>query len=501
MDIDWEGEFEDPPIELPKSGVCKKPWVFKFLIQNPLTGEVNYITKKIHSFSTTGIETKRAYYNTRMPFKTKKMSEITQADKNKGEEIAYMVPTSRNFIFYLLFAFIGGFILNFMPCVLPVISIKLFGIIAHSKVDRKKLLKHNLLYSLGVISTFLALALSIVLLKMSGTTVGWGFQLQSPIFVSIMIGALFIFALNLFGLFEFGTPGGRKLGGMELKDNYMGDFLSGVLATILSTPCSAPFLGTALTFAFTSATINIFLIFTMIGLGLSFPFILTAIFPKTISFLPKPGEWMNTFKKFLGLSLLLTAIWLYDVFIHLINDHSLLIYFNLLLATIFFAIYFKEKITKKKIPNLFMWITLVAMTALFTVEFKRDFQTPITVQADGVTKIGELSWEKWTPQKMKQKGRLVFVDFTAKWCFTCKMNEKIVLQTKDFKKLIKEYDLSLIMADWTKHDPIIGNWLKEHGYAGVPAYFVLSPQGKLYPLGEVISISKIRKTLEKALKE
>ena len=199
--------------------------------------------------------------------------------KKKRKQLQFKLKQmEKDYSTFLLFGFIGGLILNIMPCVLPVISIKLFGLLSIREENPKKILKHNLAYTLGVLITFAVLGAIVIALQKAGDNVGWGFQLQSPRFVAIMIIFLFVFALNLFGLFEFRTPGGAKLGGLETKDSFTGDMMGGVLATILSTPCSAPFLGTALTFAFSAGSLQLFSVFFAIGLGLAFPFLLTGSF-------------------------------------------------------------------------------------------------------------------------------------------------------------------------------------------------------------------------------
>lgn len=491
IDIKWEGEFEEPPIALPTNGSCERPWILKFLIQNPITGKVEIIKKKIEHFQTKGIETKKAYYQSLAPHQLNQDRNVKQHLSTKKKT---PVKQPSSIWIYLLFAFIGGLILNIMPCVLPVISIKLFGLIKHSNQSKAEILKHNLFYSLGIFLSFLVLALSVHLLKMTGEEVGWGFQLQSPLFVALMIVALFVFAINLFGLFEFSTPGGNKLGGLQLKDNYTGDLLSGVLATILSTPCSAPFLGTALTFAFTTSTATLYMIFLMIGLGLAFPFILTGFFPKALAILPRPGMWMEHLKKFLGLSLLLTMIWLVDVFIALSSTDALFA-LNLLLTMTFFTLFLWHKITKKIIYRA-IFILLTILSAVLFYNSLNSSSSKATIEGGTTQTIHQLNWEKWTPEKMATPTQLTFVDFTAKWCFTCKANERLVINTEQFRSLIKKYNVKLLLADWTKRDAIIGNWLKQHGYAGVPVYFVVSASGKLISLGETISIDKIEQALK-----
>lgn len=489
--IEWDGEYVEPEIPLPLDGVYKTPYTFKFLYANPNNDRFEVIEKTFSEFSLTAGERLDNFFSmlSKDFASTKNPAIVSSSENNKTQEEG--LPLWK----YLLFAFIGGLILNFMPCVLPVISIKLFGLILHQGESRKRILAHNLTYSLGVISTFVAFALIILAFKNAGESIGWGFQLQSPIFVSVMIITLFIFTLNLFGLFEFRTPGGSKLGNVQTNDGFVGDFLSGVLATILSTPCSAPFLGTALTFAFTSPSNTIILVFVFIGLGLSSPFLLTGFFPKMISFFPRPGKWIEDFKKFLGLSLILTTVWLMDIFSSLVDTSLPMLKMNSALAMLFFSIYMLNKIVKKK-----AWtIPFFMMTAFL---FSTIYSAPMGENtADHILKDkikGGLLWEKWSEEKVdeyRKSGEIVFIDFTAKWCFTCKVNEKLVLDTTDFKNLVKKRKVKLLLGDWTKRDPIIGNWLRERGRVGVPAYFILNSSGELIDLGETITINKIRSKL------
>ena len=310
-----------------------------------------------------------------------------------------------------------------------------------------------------------------------------------------MIMGLFVFSLNLFGLFEFKTPGGSKLGNVTTNDGFGGDFLSGVLATVLSTPCSAPFLGTALTFAFTSSTLEIYLIFTMIGLGLAFPFILTAIYPKLVSFLPKPGNWMNTVKKVLGVTLILTIIWLLDVYNALVDGSSNLIKLATILALIFAGFLLAKK-KERWIGAVSFLLALGLFVNISTTQFIASTDEHTALIRDKQTK--GLDWQPWSEARMsdhKTNGELVFIDFTAKWCFTCKVNERLVLDTDEFKGLVKETNLKLLIADWTKRDEVIGSFLRKNGLVGVPAYFIQKKDGTLVNLGETVSISKIKEHL------
>lgn len=478
--IDWDGIFEDPEYPLPKDGMFESPLKAKFLIQYPKNEKPKIIEKTFNAFTLTGDKELSEQFKT-----FSKLGETKIVEKS-------VKPQSKSLLYYILFAFLGGVILNLMPCVLPVISLKLFGLIIHSNETKKQILKHNLAYTGGVLASFLMLGAAVVILKASGDQIGWGFQLQSPLFVLTMMIILLVMALNMLGLFEFVTPGGKHLGNAEIKKGMGGDFINGVLATILSTPCSAPFLGTALTFAFTTSYLNIFLIFIAVGIGLSFPFLLTGFFPALIKFLPKPGLWMENLKRLLGLSLILTAIWLYDVFFAILSHESLGLYINTLFALIIFAFYFRKHMSKNRLFNAIFFL----LPILLTVKIVGMTHSP-SVQANTITvnKPG-INWEPWTLDKMKEKSEeITFINFTAKWCLTCKVNKKLVLQTEAFKDLVAKNNIKLMEADWTKRDPVITQFLQEHNLIGVPAYFIKTKDGKIISLGETISLNKIKKHL------
>lgn len=503
LSIGWDGEYAEPEVPFPDDGSFDKPIVMKFLFQDPQSETFSIIEKEFTSFDINpgiaidSLMQTMHFVNPKGDVQAPKEElHILEAENPVQEKD----PTS--ILGILLFAFIGGLILNIMPCVLPVISLKLFGLVAHSDESRSSILRHNLFYTLGVLFTFLILAASILILKSTGENVGWGFQLQSPVFVAIMIIFLFVFSLNLFGLFEFMTPGGKTLGNLELKRGVIGDFVGGILATILSTPCSAPFLGTALTFAFSSSPVTIILIFQAIGVGLAFPFLMTGIFPSTVKLLPRPGMWMEHVKKFLGLTLILTTLWLLDVFLALTNGNLPLLFLLSGLIFIFFAFYFQKNISKSKLWKIiFFTIPLLLFIKLFLSPLLNPSDSAILGGSDLINEKnydGKMHWEKWSEKRMielAQEGVPVFIDFTAKWCFTCKVNEKLVIDTNDFRELIAKNGVKLLLGDWTKYDPLIGDYLKKNGHVGVPAYFIQKADGTLVKLGETISISEITENL------
>lgn len=467
LTADWEGEYQEPEMPLPKDGAFKAPINLKFLY--------------FHS-------AEKKYYV--ISHELKNLNLVKKKEINPSPIIAKTSDENFSLLTYLFLAFLGGLILNLMPCVLPVISIKLYSLIKQSEESDQRILKHNLSYTLGVLTTFMGMATFIAVLKSRGEDVGWGFQLQHPGFLIFLILIIFLFILNLFGLFEFATPGGRHLGNKKLEDGFVGDFFGGVFATILSTPCSAPFLGTALTFAFTTTITNIFLIFFFIGLGLSSPFLLTGFGPGLIHQFPKPGIWMEHLKKFLGFTLILTMIWLYDVLLSVSLPSTMLTLLNISLGLIFFAFYVRRILSKSRwIFYLFLASAMISTTLTYNTLKIANSSVP--------TPTSDL-WAPFSEESlisMKDK-QVVFLDFTAEWCFTCKVNEKLVLETNSFKKFAQEQNLFLMKGDWTRRDDKITQFLKRYQIFGVPAYFIQKKNGEMISLGETISIDKIKKYLD-----
>lgn len=496
--IEWDGEYMEPEIPLPGNGVFQVPYLLKFLFANPVTQKIEIIEKSFSTFPTDRAEKLNEFTTLLTPYSNQSNSPLNPNEQGSHQEVTLAReenshPSTFALFTYLLLAFIGGLILNIMPCVLPVISLKLFGLVKHSQESGRSILKHNTFYSLGILTAFALLAIVIITLKGLGQSVGWGFQLQSPHFVAIMAIVIFVMALNLFGLFEFKTPGGNKIGNIEVRNTYSGDFLSGILATILSTPCSAPFLGTALTFAFTSGPMAIFLIFFFVGLGLAFPFILTGLFPKLVAFLPRPGAWMEHFKKWLALTLILTVMWLLDVFSSQVPSSVSVLKIQSLLIAIFFTFYFIKNISSKR-----KYILILTLLCFFMGGwlFKDTLEGEGSTGMVAMKQVGGLNWRSWSVEELTlniEQHKPTFIDFTAKWCFTCKVNEKIVLDTAPFKDFVMTNGIDLLLADWTKRDPVIEKWLRSKGKVGVPAYFVVNSQGELIDLGETISLAEIKK--------
>jgi thiol:disulfide interchange protein len=373
------------------------------------------------------------------------------------------------------FALIGGLILNVMPCVLPVISLKIFGFVSEAGERPDKAFKLALAFSAGILGCFAILAAIVTFFRAIGAQVGWGFQFQDYRFVLVIASLVFAFALNLFGVFEL-TVSARATGGLAklaAGGGYGGAFFQGAFATILATPCTAPFLGTASAFAFTQPAWATFLIFFSIGIGMALPYLLLAIQPKWLRYLPKPGEWMIRLKQLLGFLLLATLLWLSWIVGRLRGVDGMVELGGLLL-----------------IIGLLAWIKgsfWTPMSSLRSRALAAMSMITVLVIAIGsylfVTAPSELPWQAFSQQSLNnalQAGRPVFVDFTADWCITCKANERFALDTTAVRQAFAQQQVVVLRADWTHGDPEITQILKEHGRAGVPMY-LFYPGGKDRP--------------------
>jgi thiol:disulfide interchange protein DsbD len=382
------------------------------------------------------------------------------------------------------FALVGGLILNVMPCVLPVISLKIFGFVSEAGERPDKAFRLALAFSAGILGCFAILAAIVTFFRAIGAQVGWGFQFQDYRFVLAIACLVFGFALNLFGVFEL-TVSARSTGGLAklaAGGGYGGAFFQGAFATILATPCTAPFLGTASAFAFTQPAWATFLIFFSIGIGMALPYLLLAVQPKWLRYLPKPGQWMVRLKQLLGFLLLATLLWLSWIVGRLRGVDGMVELGGLLL-----------------IIGLLAWIKGSFWTPMSSVRSRAlaaMSMVAVLVIAIGsyffVTAPSQLPWQAFSQQSLDnalQSGRPVFVDFTADWCITCKANERFALDTTAVRQAFAQHQVVVLRADWTHGDPEITQILKEHGRAGVPMY-LFYPGGKDRPpvvLPELIS--------------
>ena len=387
----------------------------------------------------------------------------------------------------LLSALFGGLILNLMPCVLPVLSLKLFSLIKQAGESRSRLLALGTSTTVGILVSFWLLAAIVAAVKAGGGNAGWGMQFQSAGFIAFMVVILTAFAMSFFGVFEVWLPGSAttKMDSAGRKNGLLGAFFTGALLVLLSTPCSAPFLGTAMGFAFTASTPVLFLFFTAAGVGLALPYMLVSAFPSVLKVFPKPGAWMVTLQKIMGVLLLGTVAWLLWVVREQAGNFGVGVFATIAFLSIIlsFAI---GKIAPpgvafiREVASIVISIILLAVFWFTFAAPKYEAEVNAIFDARAAQLITEDGWYRYTPELIDdfaKYGRTVFIDATADWCLTCKANEAAVLNREDFKRAMDSLNVALVKADWTRETPEVTALLKSMGKSGVPAYAI-------YPAGD-----------------
>jgi thiol:disulfide interchange protein len=410
---------------------------------------------------------------------------------------------ARGIFTFLLFGFLGGIILNLMPCVLPVISLKIFGFIQQAGQSRQKIFRSGIAFTIGIFAWFIALAVLLIALKGAGHDVTWGgFQFTNPYFVLVLSVVVLVFALNLFGVFEISLPQSvtRSLLSTSERKDLLGSFFQGVFATVLATPCTAPFLGTALGFAFTQSAAIILAMLIAIAAGMSSPYLLLSAQPAWLRFLPRPGPWMLHVKQFMGFLLLATLLFL----LYVLGAQRGLegaIWASCFLLAISLVCWMKGAFVVPTAPAVKQIVVLVLMLLLVIGSgfyFIGDkFQSAKIASAD---LQGGGDWQPFTPERLQtelDQGRTVFVDFTAAWCLTCKFNEANVLEAQDVREAFQRHGIVKLKADWTNGDPVITKLLQQFGRPGVPLY-VLYPAKNEEPIvfPELLTKSMVLDKLE-----
>lgn len=386
-------------------------------------------------------------------------------------------------------ALLGGLILNLMPCVLPVISIKALSIAKTAHGERAIIRREAWAYTAGVIATFLVLTVLLIALKAAGSEIGWGFQLQSPLVVAGLALLMFVVGLNLLGVFEFGTSFQNTGSNLTTKGGVRGSFFTGLLAVIVATPCTAPFMAGAIGIAVAQPTVVTIVVFMALAIGFAFPFLLIAYVPRLLKILPKPGPWMVRFKELLAFPMFAAAIWLVWVISLQAGSTGLL---QILSAMLFVGL----AIWALKSPQVLMkgLGILSVLVAVFIC---------LSVRPEGSSTI-DLTEEAWSTDRvadLQAEGRPVFVDFTAAWCVTCKVNEIRVLNDDKTKQLFHDTNTAVLVADWTNKNDEIAQELERYGRAGVPLYLVF-PSGDTSAsaevLPQVLTYNVIKEAIERA---
>lgn len=377
------------------------------------------------------------------------------------------------------FAFLGGILLNLMPCVFPVLFIKALALVQSSSEERHQLRAHGFVYAAGIVVSFWVLVAVLLGLRAAGSHLGWGYQFQSPIFLALMASLLFFLGLSLAGQFEIGLTLTSAGGSLATKQGYTGSFFTGVLAVVVATPCTAPFMGAAVGYALAQSPVVTFAIFTALALGLAAPYVALTLQPAWTRFLPKPGVWMELLKQATAVPVFATVIWLAWV---LAQAYGATLLAALLASFLLLAMagWFLGRWPAKGWASAVAALLLLGVVLLSVVAPGRLATTQAATVPTG-TGQSHTQWEPWTADavsRYRAQGRPVFVDFTASWCLSCQVNERVALTQPEVQKAFADANVALLKADWTQHDEAIGDTLAKLGRSGVPAYVLYVPGEK-----------------------
>jgi len=396
----------------------------------------------------------------------------------------------------LLAALIGGLILNLMPCVLPVLAIKVLGFARHNEHSRASQRAQGLAYTAGVVLSFVALGALMLGLRASGEQLGWGFHLQSPTVLAVLATLFTLLGLNLAGVFEIGSILPHRIASLQARHPVVDAFLSGVLAVAIASPCTAPFMGASLGYAISLPAAQALGIFAALGLGLALPFLAAAWVPAVGNWLPRPGAWMDTFRRFMAFPMFATVIWLVWVLGHMsgVDGAGALLALLLALSLLIWSLNLDGR--SRTLFAIISVAILVALTgAIGPLVIKMEGTAATSLPATGAA-AGD--WQSWAPGKVEAElaaGRPVFVDFTAAWCITCQYNKKTVLSNADVLADMRTHKVTMLRADWTRRDPAITVALEALGRTGVPVY-VLHQSGKPpVVFSEILDVQALRSAL------
>jgi thiol:disulfide interchange protein DsbD len=402
-------------------------------------------------------------------------------------------PLRVSLIAALLLALGGGLVLNLMPCVLPVLSIKAVSVL-ESGENRATARRHALFYTAGVLCSFAALGLGILALRTAGHALGWGSQLQQPLLVGTLACVMLAVGLSMSGVVQFGASLGNTGAGLAARSGPAGDFFTGVLAVVVASPCTAPFMGSALAYAFAAPTLSALLVFLALGIGLALPFLAVGFVPALARLLPKPGRWMETQKQVLAFPMYLTAAWLVWV---LANQRGADAVGLVLVAMVLLAMtlwWFERSRSRGAVSKLA--VAVLAVATLVPMYLLAHVPPP---SAHAVAEEGVVAYSPEKLAELRAAGTPVFVDITADWCVTCKANEHIVLDTQRFRDLLQRTGAVYMKGDWTDVNPTISAFLQQYHSPGVPLYVVFPKNGGPgRQLSTVLTTSMVEQALTEA---
>lgn len=394
----------------------------------------------------------------------------------------------------ILLALVGGAILNLMPCVFPVLSLKVLGFASHAD-DRAKLVAGGLAYTAGVVLSFVALAGLLLALRAGGEQLGWGFQLQQPAVVAALAILFTLIGLNLAGVFEFGSVLPSSWAAARAKHPVVDSFLTGVLAVAVASPCTAPFMGASLGAAVTLPTLQALAVFAALGLGMALPYLAASLWPRVAGWMPRPGAWMAHFKALMAFPMFATVVWL----VWVLGQQAGIDGAATLLATLVVLAFAAWALGSPALGAKARWGFGALALVLLALAF--SWALPTWHEAQAAPGKAEGAWEPWSPERVAQlnaEGRPVFVDFTAAWCVTCQVNKRTTLNRAEVLDDFQRRNVALLRADWTRRDAAITAELARLGRSGVPVYVLQAPGGASpVVLSEILSVAEVREMLSR----
>jgi thiol:disulfide interchange protein DsbD len=423
---------------------------------------------------------------------TEQSGEVTTQKIARGFEVNSVVQIASNttsdtalgFFTALFLALIGGIILNLMPCVFPVLSIKALSLVSHSNQSAAQIRAHGVVYTLGVLASFALLALLLIVLKAGGAQIGWGFQFQSPLFVLAVAYLMFAVGLSLSGVFYVGGSVAGVGSSLTEKPGYSGSFFTGVLATIVATPCTAPFMAAALGYALAQPAAKLLAIFLSLGLGLALPYLLLTCWPRLQRWLPRPGMWMERAKQVLAFPMYAAAIWLVWVLVQQAGVNSIVIALGGMLLIAFAAwLYNTTLLSSTRARNagtVFALALLLLTLGISYAGINSSTASVVNATKNGSEKSAEQNWEPYSEARLNEllrEGKPVFLNFTASWCISCLVNERVALSDARVKETFMQEGITYLKGDWTNRDLAITQFLQKFNRSGVPLY-VFYPAGK-----------------------
>jgi len=402
----------------------------------------------------------------------------------------------------ILAGLLGGLILNAMPCVLPVLSLKIFGLVESASKSRRQVVVGSLATAAGILVSFWALAAGAIVVKAAGGAIGWGVQFQQPVFVVMLAIIVVLFCLNLWGVFEIRLPHRvAGIAGTGPNEGLPGHFASGLFATLMATPCSAPFLGSAVGFALSQKSLTILIIFTAIATGMALPYLLLAIFPEASGWLPKPGPWMNQLRVVLGFLLAAAAVWLFYVLAAQMSRERVA-FIELGVLSMALLVYLRGHVSPGKVFKTVLTVATVVCIGLTLALAAQPAALASTLSSQKTTKlIPWVDFDRAEAAQLARDGRMVFVDVTADWCFTCKVNERLVLETEAVAAAFENHRVVPMKADWTNRSDSITEFLADHGRYGIPFYLLYRPGAEPYLFGELLTIEAVTQVIEDSAAE